>query len=170
MAESREAAARGDLPRATIGVLFIVTLIALSIWILRPFLGAIIWASMIVIATWPLMRWLQGWLRGSRALATAAMTIGLLLVLVLPLSLIIGAIAGNAGRVIEWAANFKTIGIPAPPQWVVNLPVIGDKIADAWRGIAAGRLTGLASSAAPYAATAIVWVAGTMSGVAGLLL
>jgi predicted PurR-regulated permease PerM len=48
--------------------------------------------------------------------------------------------------------------------------LIGDKVADAWRGIAAGRLTGLASSAAPYAATAIVWVAGTMSGVAGLLL
>ena len=38
-----------DLPRATLGVLIIVTLIALTIWILRPFLGAIIWASMISI-------------------------------------------------------------------------------------------------------------------------
>ena len=42
-----------DLPRATIGVLIIVTLIALTIWVLRPFLGATIWASMIVVATGP---------------------------------------------------------------------------------------------------------------------
>ena len=38
-----------DLPRATLGVLIIVVLIALTIWILRPFLGAVIWASMISI-------------------------------------------------------------------------------------------------------------------------
>ena len=152
------------------GVLVIVTLITLSIWILRPFLGAIIWASMIVIATWPLMRRLQGWLRGSRGMATAAMTVGLLLVLVLPLSLVIGAIAANAGRLIEWAATMKSIAIPQPPQWLANLPLVGEKAVEAWRSVAAGHLTDLASSAAPYAATAIVWVAGTMSGVAGLLL
>jgi predicted PurR-regulated permease PerM len=152
------------------GVLVIVTLITLSIWILRPFLGAIIWASMIVIATWPLMRRLQGWLRGSRGMATAAMTVGLLLVLVLPLSLVIGAIAANAGRLIEWAATMKSIAIPQPPQWLATLPLVGEKAVEAWRGVAAGHLTDLASSAAPYAATAIVWVAGTMSGVAGLLL
>src|SRR5262245_57276176 len=109
MVELHQAPARADLPRATIGVLFIVTLIALSIWILSPFLGAIIWASMIVIATWPLMQWLQRGLRGSRALATAVMTIGLLLVLVLPLSFIIGAVASNAGRLIDWAATMKSI-------------------------------------------------------------
>jgi predicted PurR-regulated permease PerM len=48
-----------DLPRATLGVLAIVTLIAATVWILRSFLGAIIWAAMIVVATWPVMCRLQ---------------------------------------------------------------------------------------------------------------
>jgi predicted PurR-regulated permease PerM len=168
--ESFETTPRGDLPRATIGILFIVTLITLSMWVLRPFLGAIIWASMIVIATWPLMRWVQRWLRGSRALATTVMTIGLLLLVVLPLSLVIGAIAANAGRLIDWVATAGSIAIPPPPQWLTKLPVVGEKAADVWRNIAAGRLTEFASTAAPYATTAILWVADTMRGVAGLLL
>ena len=34
-----------DLPRATLGVLFIATLIVGSLWILQPFLGPGIWAA-----------------------------------------------------------------------------------------------------------------------------
>jgi predicted PurR-regulated permease PerM len=58
-----------DLARGVLAVLFIVALIGSSIWILRPFLGAIVWATTIVVATWPLMLAAQGWLWGKRALA-----------------------------------------------------------------------------------------------------
>ena len=63
-----------DLPRTTLGVLLIIVLIGLTIWILRPFLAAIVWALMIVVATWPVMRKLQTWLWGKRTLAVVAMT------------------------------------------------------------------------------------------------
>jgi len=46
---------RADLARITLSVLFIGGLIAGSLWILSPFLGAFVWATMIVVATWPLM-------------------------------------------------------------------------------------------------------------------
>ena len=46
---------RRDLAQTTFGVLFIVILIVASLWIVRPFLAPVIWAAMIVIATWPLM-------------------------------------------------------------------------------------------------------------------
>ncbi len=46
---------RRDLAQTTFGVLFIVILIVASLWIIRPFLAPVIWAAMIVIATWPLM-------------------------------------------------------------------------------------------------------------------
>ena len=46
---------RRDLAQTTFGVLFIVILIVASFWIVRPFLAPVIWAAMIVIATWPLM-------------------------------------------------------------------------------------------------------------------
>ena len=60
-----------DLTRVVLAVLFIVTLIGSSLWILRPFLAAIVWAATIVIATWPLMISLQKWLWGKRGLAVA---------------------------------------------------------------------------------------------------
>ena len=52
MTETPAARRSTDLPGATLGVLIIVALIALTIWIVRPFLGAIVWALMIVVATW----------------------------------------------------------------------------------------------------------------------
>src|SRR5258705_297926 len=59
-----------DITRGVLAVLFIVALIGSSIWILRPFLGAIVWATTIVVATWPLMIAAQGWLWGKGELAT----------------------------------------------------------------------------------------------------
>jgi predicted PurR-regulated permease PerM len=44
---------RHDLARATLAVLCILLLTAGSLWFLLPFLGAIIWSTMIVVATWP---------------------------------------------------------------------------------------------------------------------
>jgi len=160
---------RVDLARATLGVLIIVVLIALTIWILRPFLGAIIWASMIVVATWPVMRRLQTWLRGSRKLAVAAMIGALLLVLVLPLTLAIKAIVSNAGEVIDWAARLRSFTMPPPPEWLGTLPVVGTPAMEAWQKAASSQLADVASAAAPYAATAVLWTASTMRGV-GLLL
>ena len=44
-----------EIARPALAVLFLCALIAASVWILRPFLPALIWATMVVIATWPLM-------------------------------------------------------------------------------------------------------------------
>ena len=46
-----------DLTRTLLGAIFIGALIVASLWILRPFLAAAIWATMIVVATWPVLLW-----------------------------------------------------------------------------------------------------------------
>ena len=40
-----------DLTKTTLGVLTIGVLIATSLWILRPFLGATIWAAMVMASS-----------------------------------------------------------------------------------------------------------------------
>jgi predicted PurR-regulated permease PerM len=45
-----------ELTRTTLAVLFIGALIVSTAWIVRPFLSATLWTSMIVISTWPLLR------------------------------------------------------------------------------------------------------------------
>ena len=90
-----------DLTRVVLAVLFIVALIGSSLWILRPFLAAIVWAATIVIATWPLMISLQNWLWGKRALAVAAMTVLLLRLLVIPLTFAIVTIVSNVDEMLR---------------------------------------------------------------------
>jgi len=158
-----------DVPRVTLGVLLIVTLLASTVWILRPFLGAIIWAALIVVATWPMMRQVQGWLWGSRRLAVAAMTAVWLLVVVLPLSLAIGTIVSNAGEIMAWAASWQSFSMPPPPEWLSTLPLVGTKAVELWQRVAASPIGDLASAAAPYAAIGVTWTVGTLASLGGLL-
>jgi hypothetical protein len=57
---------RRDLARNTLAILCIIGLIGLSLWVLRPFLAATVWAAMLVVATWPLFRSLELRLGGRR--------------------------------------------------------------------------------------------------------
>ena len=87
---------RGDLTRTTLAVFCIVGLIAMSVWVLRPFLAATVWATMIVVATWPLLKSLDARFGHRRAPAVAVMTLGMLLLLVVPLWLAIDTISFRA--------------------------------------------------------------------------
>jgi predicted PurR-regulated permease PerM len=146
-----------DLTRTALAVLFIGVLIGFSFWILRPFLGAMVWATMIVVATWPVMVAVQARMWRKRALAVTVMTVALLLVLVVPFSLAIGTIVSNADRVAEWAKSLATFKVPPPPEWVGKLPLVGIKTVHAWEQVAAAGIEDLAAKAAPYAGSVTKW-------------
>ena len=148
---------RYDLARIILAVLFITTLIGVSLWIMRPFLPAVIWAATLVIATWPIMRRLQTGLWNSRALATIVMTIALLLVFVVPLWLAIATIVDNADQIIFWAQAVGSMDLPPPPSWVAGLPVLGPKAAHFWQARVDTGLHELLQKAWPYAGSITQW-------------
>lgn len=148
---------RGDLARITLAILFIVALIAASLWILRPFLPAIIWATTLVIATWPLMCRLQAWLWNSRALAVTGMTLTLLVVLIVPLWLAIATIVENSGKIASWAESLTTAELPPAPLWLGDIPLIGDKAIQVWRDLEEAGIRKLLQNALPYAGTITGW-------------
>ena len=143
-----------DLTRTVLGVLFIVGLIGASIWILRPFLGAIIWATMVVVATWPAMLGVQRRLWESRGLAVMLMTLALLSILVVPFSLAIGTIIANVDTIAGWAKSLTTFKVPPPPDWLQGLPLVGGRAVQLWEQVTAAGIQGLAAKATPYAGDA----------------
>jgi predicted PurR-regulated permease PerM len=147
-----------DLTRTVLAVLLIAMLIAASFWILRPFLLAIVWAAMIVVASWPLMLKVQAGLR-RRGLAVIVMTGAMLLVFVVPLSLAIQALVDNIGTITRWAGSLASLNIPPPPDWLHRIPLLGARIAEQWSAVAAAGKDELTARLAPYAADAAKWMA-----------
>jgi predicted PurR-regulated permease PerM len=146
-----------DITRITLAVLFIGVLLAAGFWIMRPFLLALIWATTIAVATWPIMLRLQGWLGGKRSLAVAGMTLALLLVFVVPFALAIATIVDHADQIVDWAKGFATYSLPPPPDWVGKLPLGGSKLNLAWQDIAAAGPGGLRARLVPYAGAIVKW-------------
>lgn len=157
-----------DLPRTTFAILFLGGLIAASLWIVKPFLPALIWAAMIVIATWPVLRALQRRLWGRRWLAVSVMTLALLLAFVVPLALAVATVVANAGAIFAWTKSLAALQWPALPDWVSSLPVVGQPIAEAWREVAAAGWSEVARRVSPYADDALRWLA-TQTGSVGLI-
>jgi predicted PurR-regulated permease PerM len=146
-----------DVTRTTLAVLFIGMFIAVSLWILSPFLIAIIWATMIVVATWPVLLGIQARLWGKRGLAVAVMTSMLLLIIVAPFSLAVTTIVDRAAEISTLVKSLATFTMPPPPEWLGEIPVIGPKWADRWQQFAALGPEELSTRLAPYARQAVGW-------------
>lgn len=147
-----------DIARTTLAVLFIAILISASFWVLRPFLTALVWATMIVVTTWPLMISLQKCLWGKRALAVVAMSAALLLLLVIPLTLAIISIVERSDDIVGWAKSLAMYTPAPPPPWVEGLPLVGPKLAERWRNLATIDPAELSARLAPHVKAIVGWI------------
>lgn len=161
--------AHRDITRIFLAVLFLGALIGTAIWILKPFLGAAVWAVTIVTATWPLMLSIQGRLWKKRSLAVAVMTVILLCVLVVPLWMAIGTIVSNADRIAGWVKAASDLEVPRPPDWVAKLPLLGSDLAVAWEKAAVTGVQDFLKKLAPYGGSAIRWFISEVGGFGALV-
>ncbi len=150
---------RMDLPRLLLVALFFAILLGAAFLILSPFLSAMIWATALVIATWPLFLRLERLLWGKRNLAVAIMTLGLVIILIAPLWFAVDAIVGHAGQFRGWVRQLATVTeLPGPPVWLSGLPLIGDAAARFWQDVVTTDLSEILSKLRPYAGVAAEWV------------
>jgi predicted PurR-regulated permease PerM len=146
-----------DLTRTVLAVLFIGGLLAFSLWILRPFLASLIWAVMLVVASWPLMRAAQSVLWGQRWLAVTVMTLALLLLLIVPFTAAIVTIVANADTLGGWLKALGEYKVPPPPAWLGSLPVIGQQGVQLWQELTSDGAEPLMANIVPYAGGLMKW-------------
>ena len=138
-----------DLIRQLLSVLTLLVLIGGSLWVMQPFVAPLIWAAMITVATWPTLLWLQRHLGNRRGLATLAMLLLLLLGLFVPLTLAIVTMVSHADEALEWLKGLDPSQMVDPPAWVAALPMVGERVAQAWRDTVQGGGAALAAKLAP---------------------
>ncbi|MEN4891661.1 MAG: AI-2E family transporter YdiK [Erwinia billingiae] len=137
-----------DLPQIVFSLMFIILMIVACFWVVQPFVLGFAWASMVVIATWPLMIKLQGLLWGRRSLAVIAMTLLLILLFVLPVSVLVNSLIDSSGPVIAWASAGH-IQLP-DMHWMNSIPLVGRKLFSAYHNLVQGGGSAMMTKVQPY--------------------
>src|SRR5262245_26311141 len=125
-----------DVTRVLFAVVAIGGLIAASFWIVRPFLPATIWAVMIVVATWPEMRWIDQKLGNRRGIAVTIMTLAMLAIILVPVAIAVATLIDRADEIARWTKSMSHFSVPPPPAWLLSLPLVGAKLATRWQEVA----------------------------------
>lgn len=128
---------RRDLTHTILSIMFICLLVASTFWVLRPFLVSLVWGSIVVIATWPLLEKLETRLAIKRRLSVLLMSALLLLIVLIPLMLAFLTIAKNAADITAKVKSINSVSPPSPPEWLERIPLAGEKISNSWKTFAA---------------------------------
>jgi predicted PurR-regulated permease PerM len=107
---------------------------ALVFWcfrIIAPFVMLLIWGVIIAVAVYPAYKKVETVLKGRKGLAATAITVGLLLVLLVP-SLILAKTLIEGIQVAAQGLRDGTLRIPPPPEGVSTWPIIGKQLAGIW--------------------------------------
>jgi predicted PurR-regulated permease PerM len=156
--------------RTTLQVLSIGLLIGGALWILQPFVPSILWATIIVVTTWPLFQNIQKRLWNRRPLAIAVMVGALLVIVIVPCAVAVGSIITNADKIQGWANSLRQMDLPPPPSFLGKIPAVGPRLTSAWQKAEALSSEELSQKLAPYTSALISWFIAKAGSVAVLFL
>lgn len=98
------------------------------LYVLRPFLPAILFAAAVAISSWPLYLRLLTRLNGQRTIAALTMTLSLTLLFIIPLSMVAYNLGDDVARGFGELRLLIEHRELAPPTWLRDLPLVGPSV------------------------------------------
>lgn len=128
-------------PKRLAQIALVALLIAGCVAVLLPFVGAVLFAFVIWICTWPLYsEKLLPRLGGRDTLGATLMVLALMLILLVPTVFLAGSLANGADRLLDFLKPYVERGLPFdPPDWLGGIPFFGAEIETFWHQIASSR-------------------------------
>lgn len=162
---------RPDVMRYVLAIAVVMALAFLSGWVLLPFMAAGVWSVLIVVATWPLLMGLERLFGGRRVPAALVMTVGILLLLILPLFMLISTVVQHSDALVQMSKNLTHGELPRAPGWLSGIVLVGEPLAQFWNSMAASGMVVLFKQyALPHLSVASQWLLQNLSGIGGLIL
>ena len=100
--------------------------------VLWPFLSSILWAVVLSFTAWPIYQRILRATGGRRSWAALWMTLGTMVVLLLPFLLVGFSLADDVKRFTASAQQWIEIGPPAAPAWLARVPLVGGSLSATW--------------------------------------
>lgn len=119
--------------QAAARVVLAVGLLLLGLYILEGFLRALVWAGILVIATWPLYRRVQARVPAGKhnVLLPLLFTAGTTLVFVVPMAILLVQAGHEARSLAAWVSEARKTGVPLPDP-LMHLPVFQAQVTAWW--------------------------------------
>lgn len=137
-----------DLSQFILSLIFIIAISVISFLIIKPFILGFLWASAIVISTWPLMLKIQKFLGGGRLIALFSMIVILLLLFIIPIVLLVNSLVATSIPLIHWFSS-NTLEFPEL-IWLQDIPLIGKKIFISYKALLDSDGAELIKAVKPY--------------------
>ncbi len=118
-------------------VVVVLALLCGCLLVLLPFLSTLLWAVVLVCSSWPVYRRLLKFTGNRHSLAAGLMTLGMILILLLPFVIVGTTLADNVKDLTNAVRQFIDQGPPAPPEWLAKIPFVGERATDYWLSFAA---------------------------------
>ena len=100
--------------------------------VLRPFFGAILFAGVLVLSTWPAFTGLRDRWNGRNSLAALTVVLFMVIVLAMPVALAAQSLIVHSASLVEAVRAFIGRGPVELPGFVRELPLVGSSLNDYW--------------------------------------
>jgi len=129
--------------------ILLLALLGAGLWVMAPFISALLWGAILAFASWPRMRLRTRWLGGRETLAAAVLTTLWILIVALPLVWLGFNLADHIRDATAFIRDVQVDGLPEAPAWLGSIPLVGERLLTWWNSLDQ-QGAALLASAKPY--------------------
>ncbi|CAG8871001.1 Putative transport protein YdiK [Pseudomonas fluorescens] len=112
--------------------IMLLALLGAGLWVMAPFISALLWGAILAFASWPLMRVLTRALGGREGLAAGLLTGLWFLLVALPLVWLGFNLADHVRDATAFVRDVQVDGFPDAPEWLGGIPLVGGRLVGIW--------------------------------------
>jgi len=128
-----------ETTRAYARIALVALIIIGAIWVLAPFLAALLFAAILCLTTWPLFVWIETRVKGRTTLAALLTTLILATAVLVPMTYLAATIADGVTQLLALLRAWFDAGDWSPPSWLSTLPLAGEHLDAYWRKLASNQ-------------------------------
>ncbi|OUM25652.1 AI-2E family transporter [Pseudomonas putida] len=115
--------------------ILLLALLGAGLWVMAPFISALLWGAILAFASWPLMRLLTRVLGGRETLAASLLTLAWILIVALPLVWLGFNLADHIRDATAFVRDVQVDGLPEAPDWLGGIPFVGERLVNGWQSL-----------------------------------
>ncbi|MFJ4348576.1 AI-2E family transporter [Pseudomonas sp. NPDC089401] len=115
--------------------ILLLALLGAALWVMAPFISALLWGAILAFASWPLMRLLTRVLGGRETLAASLLTTAWILIVALPLVWLGFNLADHIRDATAFVRDVQVDGLPDAPDWLGTIPFVGERLVGWWQSL-----------------------------------